>query len=96
MPVSDFWALSGWPDIPITPITHTKGEEDPWWTLTFDQVENLEHVRIYNRGDCCGHRLNNAISELFNAEGDLLFCHNTGPANKVEDVYLGRVYNQVK
>jgi len=64
--------------------------------LTFDQVEKLEHIRIYNRGDCCEHRLNNAIIELFNAEGDLLFSHNIGPATKVEDVYLGRVYNQVK
>ena len=77
-------------------VTHTNGEEDPWWTLTFDQVEKLEHIRIYNRGDCCEHRLNNAIIELFNAEGDLLFSHNIGPATKVEDVYLGRVYNQVK
>ena len=57
-------------------VTHTIGgdeDESPWWKLTLDEPKDIEHIRIYNRGDCCGDRLNNAIVELSDASGTILF-----------------------
>ncbi|KAL7547050.1 hypothetical protein ACHAWF_010369 [Thalassiosira exigua] len=76
-------------------VTHTSGDDedlDPWWKLTFDQAQEIEHVRIYNRNDCCGSRLSNAILELQDEAGEIVYSHNLGAAEDVKDVYLGSVY----
>ena len=77
-------------------VTHTSGDEedlDPWWALQLDEETEVEHVRILNRSDpCCGHRLTNAIIEVFNSDGEVVYTRNLGTADDVEDVYLGSVF----
>lgn len=76
-------------------VTHTTGDEedlDPWWSLTLAQAQEVEHIRIFNRNDCCGSRLSNAIVELYNDEGDITYSHNLGAAEDVKEVFLGGTY----
>jgi hypothetical protein len=30
----------------------------PWWKATFDKTYTIGKVKVLNRGDCCGGRLN--------------------------------------
>jgi hypothetical protein len=40
---------------------HTLKEEDgPWWQAKFNATYVVSKVKILNRGDCCGGRLNEA------------------------------------
>ena len=75
-------------------ITHTEGNDfDPWWRQTLDREEAVEHIRVHNRGDCCGSRLNNAFIELFDGNGALVLSRNMGTAETVNEVYLKGIYN---
>eukprot|EP00547_Thalassionema_nitzschioides_P013359 CAMPEP_0194260402 /NCGR_PEP_ID=MMETSP0158-20130606/45493_1 /TAXON_ID=33649 /ORGANISM="Thalassionema nitzschioides, Strain L26-B" /LENGTH=1009 /DNA_ID=CAMNT_0039000491 /DNA_START=103 /DNA_END=3129 /DNA_ORIENTATION=- len=76
-------------------VTHTEGDDDfdPWWRLVLDSEEVLGHIRVYNRGDCCGDRLNNAFIELFDDSGTLVFSINMGTAETVKEVFLASSYN---
>ena len=75
-------------------ITHTEGNDfDPWWRQTLDREEAVEHIRVHNRGDCCGSRLNNAFIELFDGNGALVLSCNMGTAETVNEVYLKGIYN---
>ena len=38
--------------------TATKQEESPWWSVDLDRTMEVKSVTVYNRGDCCGDRLN--------------------------------------
>ncbi len=76
-------------------VTHTSGDEEdlnPWWELSLDEAQEVQHVRIFNRNDCCGSRLNNAILELYNDEGERTYRHNLGSAEDIKEVSLGESY----
>jgi len=45
-------------------VTHTKSEKDPWWQLELTDVKDIGRIKIYNRSDCCGDRLKDAIVEI--------------------------------
>ncbi len=45
-------------------ITHTKTEKDPWWQLDLNGVKDIGRIKVWNRGDCCGERLKDAIVEV--------------------------------
>jgi len=36
---------------------HTKKENNPWLQITLDEVAQVDTLRVVNRGDCCGGRL---------------------------------------
>ena len=38
--------------------THTKKEHSPWWAVDLQSSYDVDSVKVYNRGDCCGSRLN--------------------------------------
>merc|ERR1740121_994324 len=38
--------------------THTGGDINPWWQVDLGSPQHISGVRITNRGDCCGERLN--------------------------------------
>lgn len=64
----------------------------PWWKWVLDRPEEIEHVRIFNRADCCGDRLANAILELISEEGEIVFKRNLGGAEEIKEVFLGNTY----
>ena len=39
-------------------VTHTKFEIQPWWEVDLEQVAEIDNVVLWNRSDCCKHRLN--------------------------------------
>jgi len=39
--------------------THTHRNNKPWWRVDLGSAEEVGSVQVWNRGDCCGGRLNN-------------------------------------
>ncbi len=40
-------------------VTHTLGEASPWWEVDLGAVKAISDIKLFNRTDCCGGRLNN-------------------------------------
>ena len=40
-------------------VTHTEGEKDPWWEVDLGKTALIEKIRMYNRTDSNGDRLDN-------------------------------------
>jgi len=40
--------------------THTSRNHQPWWRVDLGSYYELDRVKFYNRGDCCGDRLDKA------------------------------------
>ncbi|HEX5731197.1 MAG TPA: PKD domain-containing protein [Blastocatellia bacterium] len=40
-------------------VTHTNPELQPWWQVDLGSSQSINSVRLWNRTDCCGERLNN-------------------------------------
>lgn len=38
-------------------VTHTSGENRPWWQVDLQSIHSISSVEVYNRTDCCGDRL---------------------------------------
>jgi hypothetical protein len=49
--------------------THTANQDSPWWSVDLQDTYKVEKVTVYNRGDCCGTRLNNFYVSVGTAEG---------------------------
>ena len=41
-------------------VTHTKKEPNPWWQVDLGAVYKIDAIRVFNRTDCCGDRLDGA------------------------------------
>ena len=54
-------------------VTHTKTEKDPWWQVDLGAVKDIGLVKVYNRSDCCGDRLREAIVEIMDAEKKVVY-----------------------
>jgi len=54
------WARDG----NVNTFQHTKRESNPWWQLTLAAPSKVSSVKITNRGNCCGERLDGAIVEV--------------------------------
>jgi hypothetical protein len=38
--------------------THTNTQQDPWWRVDLQHQRTVQTVKVWNRSDCCGDRLN--------------------------------------
>ena len=53
-------------------VSHTSDESDPWWEIDLQEMKPIGMIRIWNRGDCCGERLQGAaVSVLDNARHEV-------------------------
>ncbi len=39
-------------------VTHSKGETNPWLEIDLLRTADIESIKVHNRSDCCGERLN--------------------------------------
>ena len=61
-------------------VTHTKTEKDPWWQVAFESPQSISRIRIWNRYDCCGDRLEGAIVEVLDANEKAVWTAQIGGA----------------
>lgn len=48
-------------------VSHTNEEKDPWFVVDLGGVKDISTIKVFNRGDCCGDRINGATIEVFDA-----------------------------
>ena len=71
-------------------VTHTKVENYPWWQLNLGQPVMVGKIKIWNRSDCCGDRLNGAVVELLDADRNVIW------SEVIEEAKDGSIHEFVK
>jgi hypothetical protein len=71
-------------------VTHTKVENYPWWQLDLGQPVMVGRIKIWNRSDCCGDRLNGAVVELLDADRNVVW------SEVIEEAKDGSIHAFVK
>ncbi|MBC20212.1 MAG: hypothetical protein CMJ74_08115 [Planctomycetaceae bacterium] len=54
-------------------VTHTKVENYPWWQVDLGKSAMVGKIKIWNRSDCCGDRLEGAVVELLDANRNVVW-----------------------
>ena len=54
-------------------VTHTQVENYPWWQLDLGKTAMVGKIKIWNRSDCCGDRLEGAVVELLDADRNVVW-----------------------
>ncbi|XP_078597111.1 uncharacterized protein LOC144873541 [Branchiostoma floridae x Branchiostoma japonicum] len=49
---------------PRQECTHTDLDYEPWWKVDLGGTYVINHVTVFNRGDCCGERLRNFMVRI--------------------------------
>jgi hypothetical protein len=76
--------------------TALTGPHPAWWQVNFESPTTVRMVRIYNRADCCGDKLNGAVVELLGSGGTMLSAFeiaNSAPAAIEDHGYGSSVHN---
>ncbi len=50
-------------------FNHTNNGSTEWWNVVLPANQTVDGIRIYNRSDCCGDRLNGAVVRAFDDAG---------------------------
>ncbi|MGB0386541.1 MAG: lamin tail domain-containing protein [Ardenticatenaceae bacterium] len=83
-------------------VTHTNNEANAWWEVDLGLAYPITEIKLYNRTDCCSHRLSNyylivsdapfasqQLNDTLNQPGVSSY-HNPGQAAAVETVSVNR------
>jgi len=62
-------------------VTHTNTQTNPWWTVDLNSTFFVENIRLFNRTDCCGDRLNGANLSVLDESMNPVATINVGTAN---------------
>ncbi|KAL7542977.1 hypothetical protein ACHAXR_013016 [Thalassiosira sp. AJA248-18] len=68
-------------------VTHTCNW-DQWWRVDFNDDDDdmaVLQVKVYNRNDCCGGRLSDAVVEILSSNGDVVAHATLGDMSGVSE-----------
>ena len=71
-------------------VTHTAEETNPWWQIDLGGTKEIGRIKVWNRADCCGDRLADAIVEVLDESQEVVHTE------KVADAKDGSVHSFVK
>ena len=60
-------AIDGKADGSFASCSCTNEEQDAWWELNLGRELPIDHIRVFNRNDCCPERLNNVSVTVLDA-----------------------------
>ena len=65
-----------------------ESNENGWWQYEFNSNVNISGIEIYSRSDCCPYRISNALIEIFDDKGTIVWSKNfkTIPANEEANI----------
>ena len=55
-------------------VAHTETETDPWWMVDLRETKDISKIRVFNRLDCCGDRLADAIVEVISDDNKVVLA----------------------
>lgn len=68
---------------------HTRRDNKPWWQVDLGANTNISTVKVTNRGDCCGNRMDGA--KIYVDGKECANLGNVGKAKQVPCAAFGRV-----
>eukprot|EP00301_Raphidiophrys_heterophryoidea_P009069 c13388_g1_i1.p1 GENE.c13388_g1_i1~~c13388_g1_i1.p1 ORF type:complete len:1190 (+),score=265.94 c13388_g1_i1:32-3601(+) len=81
-------AVDGVPDpnYGASHCTHTEGVNEPWWRVDLGERRDVSTVKVLNRADCCGSRLNGLTARVGDDDSD---WHNNAVCSQALNVCTG-------
>ena len=70
-------------------VSHTQLEDNPFWLVDLGGVKDIGRIRIFNRKDCCGERMEGAVVEVLDADKQVMW------AKTLADVANGSVHDYI-
>ena len=67
-------------------VTHTRYGKYPWWEVDLQDDFSIHFVKVYNRKDCCGDRLNNFNLIITNGGEETFRYSHQGAAQLVTTI----------
>jgi len=62
-------------------VTHTSGENGPWWEVDLKETYAISSIVVYNRQDCCAERLSD-FSVTINSVPEWTYTHTGIPDDR--------------
>jgi len=69
-------------------VTHTNTQNNPWWTVDLSNTFHVENIRLFNRTDCCGGRLNNANLSVLDESMATVATVNVGTVGSDKNILM--------
>ncbi|REJ64549.1 MAG: hypothetical protein DWQ31_21560 [Planctomycetota bacterium] len=70
-------------------VSHSQLEDNPYWMVDLGGVKDIGRIRIYNRKDCCGERLADAVVEILDADMQVVW------SKSIDEVADGSVHDYI-
>jgi len=64
-------------------MTHTKFDDNAWWQVDLEDNFMIEVVKVYNRQDCCAHKLDNFDLIIMDNSKEVWRYTQEGTAQKI-------------
>ena len=61
-------------------VSHTNEEKNPWLVVDLGETKEIATIKVFNRGDCCGDRLKDAIVEVIDSGLNVVVTHKVSEA----------------
>ena len=61
-------------------VTHTNNANGEWWMVKFPKKQESGSIHLWNRADCCGDRLSNAVVEILDEADKVMWSDKVGTA----------------
>ena len=61
-------------------VSHTNEQNNPWLVIDLGETKEIAIIKVFNRGDCCGDRLKDAIVEIIDAGLNVVATHKVAEA----------------
>ncbi|XP_052063387.1 uncharacterized protein LOC127703040 isoform X5 [Mytilus californianus] len=69
-------------------FTHTKNENNAYWSVDLGKTVNVKQINIINRQDCCGYRLKNIAVTVGQNPHGMKLCNNFKGPGKTRQVIM--------
>lgn len=61
-------------------VSHTNEQANPWFVVDLGEAKEIATIKLFNRGDCCGDRLQDAIVEVIDVGLNVIATHKVAEA----------------
>ena len=56
-------------------VSHTNEQKNPWLVVDLGDTKEIAAIKVFNRGDCCGDRLEGGIVEVIDSGLNVVMTH---------------------
>ena len=62
--------------------------DNPWWQVDLQKIYTINSISLKNRADCCEHRLDYFILEVYNYDGSMTYSYHHNRAGVRDETVM--------